>query len=124
MRALFLIYGSIAIIDRFFRHPEQVNLDNLKEVFKSGKFVNASSGGFQEGYYPSSEQIEKLFASNGFTKIKLLSIRGLGYEKEEQIYSIKDDRFFNAILNLISQTAEYKELIETCGHAMYIGTLK
>lgn len=32
--------GSIAIIDRYFRHPEQVNKENLDEVFKTGKFNN------------------------------------------------------------------------------------
>ena len=42
--------GSIAIIDRYFRHPDQVNIDNLSEVFLTGKFNNSSSKGFQEGF--------------------------------------------------------------------------
>lgn len=53
--------GSIAIVDRYFRHPEQVNIENLKEVFSSGRFYNIDSRGFQEGYYPTSDEIEKLF---------------------------------------------------------------
>ncbi len=116
--------GSIAVIDRYFRHPEQVNVENLNEVFNSGKFNNASKSGFQEGYYPSSEEIEKLFKDNNFEKIDILSIRGFGYEKEDKLYSITDKKIFNEIISLISKTAKYKELVETCGHAMYIGKLK
>lgn len=116
--------GSIAIIDRYFRHPEQVNISNLREVFRSGKFNNASTNGFQEGYYPTSDEIEKLFKDNNFEKINILSIRGLGYEKEDKLYGINDEKIFNEILSLISETAGCKELIETCGHAMYIGKLK
>lgn len=114
--------GSIAIIDRYVRHPEQVNIDNLKEVFKSGKFKNASNNGFQEGYYPTSDEIEALFNDNNFKKVDMLSIRSFGYEKEDKIYNIQDEKIFNEILNLISKTSKNKELIETCGHAMYIGT--
>lgn len=116
--------GSIAVVDRYFRHPEQVNIDNLKEVFQSGKFNNASNGGFQEGYYPSSAEIERLFKDHHFEKIEMLSIRGFGYEKEDKLYNIADKEILNEILNLISETAKYKEIIETCGHAMYIGELK
>ncbi len=115
--------GSIAIIDRYFKHPEQVDMNNLKEVFKSGKFTNVSNNGFQEGYYPSSEEIEKLFQENHFEKVDVLSIRGFGYEKEDKLYNISENKEFEEILNLISETARCKELIETCGHAMYIGKL-
>lgn len=116
--------GSIAIVDRYVRHPEQVNIDNLEEVFKSGRFKNVSGSGFQEGYYPTSDEIESLFLDNSFEKIDMFSIRGFGYEKEDKLYSIKDDKIFNEILNLISKTSKCKEIIETCGHAMYIGKSK
>lgn len=113
--------GSIAIIDRYFRHPEQVNLVNLQEVFKTGKFNNATNKGFQEGYYPSSNEIENLFSSNKFKKISLMSIRGIGYEKEDKLYQLEDEKMFNEIIKIIEKTADTKEIIETCGHAMYIG---
>lgn len=116
--------GSIAIVDRYIRHPEQVNIDNLEEVFKTGKFKNASSSGFQEGYYPTSDEIDKLFLDHNFEKIDMLSIRGFGYEKEDKLYSIKDEKIFNEILDLISKTSKCKEIIETCGHAIYIGRSK
>lgn len=116
--------GSIAIIDRYFRHPEQVNKENLKEVFSSGKFNNSSNKGFQEGYYPTSSEIEELFNINNFEKINVSSIRGFAYEKEDNLYNIQDEEMFNEIIELIEETSETKELIETCGHALYIGSKK
>ena len=116
--------GSIALVSRFCWSPEQVSLETLKEAFISGKFNNLSDHGFQEGYYPKSEEIEKLFAENGFEKITLRSIRGFGYEKEDMIFKFKNKNVFKDILNLINQTAEDKSIIETCGHAMYIGEKK
>ena len=114
--------GSIAIIDRLFRHPEQVDLSNLTNVFETGKFNNATEKGFQEGYYPTSNEIEKLFFNEGFKKIAIKSIRGLGYEKEDKIYSIDNEEIFNKIIELITKTAEDKSIVEMCGHAMYIGS--
>ena len=116
--------GSISLVSRFCWSPEQVSVETLKEAFNSGKFNNLSDHGFQEGYYPKSEEIEKLFAENGFEKITLRSIRGFGYEKEDMIFKFKNKNAFKDILNLISQTAEDKSIIETCGHAMYVGVKK
>ena len=113
--------GSTAIIDRYFRHPEQVTIKNLKEVFDSGRFNNAVTKGFQEGYYPTSLEIENLFKENNFDKIIITSIRGVGYEKENNLYNIQDKKMFDEIMNIIEKTASKKEIIETCGHAIYIG---
>ena len=82
--------GSIALVSRFCWSPEQVSVETLKEAFNTGKFNNLSDHGFQEGYYPKSEEIEKLFAENGFEKVALRSIRGFGYEKEDMIFKFKN----------------------------------
>ena len=113
--------GSIALVQRFCWSPDQVSIDTLEECFDSGKFKNLSSNGFQEGYYPASEEIEKLFAANGFEKKLLRSIRGFGYEKEDVIFKFKNKNVFSKILELIDSTAEDKSIIEICGHAMYVG---
>ena len=96
--------GSIAIVDRYFFAPDQVSIDNLREVFSSDKFNNNAHYGFQEGYYPTS------FLPCSFA-----------YEKEDQLYSIQDPTMFNEMLRLLEKISERKEIIETCGHAMYIG---
>lgn len=121
--ATFIPYlsGSIAILDRYFRHPEQVDNKNLNHVFNTGKFNNKDIKGFQEGYYPKSDEIIKLFNDNNFDFICLRSIRGIGYEKEDRIYNITDKDMFESIITLIDNTSEDKSIIETCGHAMFIG---
>ena len=40
------------------------------------------------------------------------------------LYGFQDEEMFNEIIKLIEKTSESKELIETCGHAMYIGSKK
>lgn len=116
--------GSIAIIDRYFRHPEQVDINNLTEVFNSGKFNNSSNKGFQEGYYPTINEIEELFLNNGFDKITIKSVRGLGYEKEDSIYSIDNKEILNKVIELIESTSDNPSIIDMCGHAIYIGYKK
>lgn len=116
--------GSIALVQRFCWSPDQVDINTLEECFESGKFKNLSDKGFQEGYYPASEEIENLFSTNGFEKILLRSIRGFGYEKEDVIFKFKNKNVFSKILDLIDSTAEDKSIIEMCGHAMYVGVKK
>lgn len=116
--------GSIALVQRFCWSPDQVDINILEECFESGKFKNLSDKGFQEGYYPASEEIENLFSANGFEKIILRSIRGFGYEKEDVIFKFKNKNVFSKILDLIDSTAEDKSIIEMCGHAMYVGVKK
>ena len=116
--------GSIALVQRFCWSPDQVSINTLEECFNSGKFKNLSDNGFQEGYYPTSEEIETLFTANGFNKLLVRSIRGFGYEKEDVIYKFKNKNVFSKILELIDSTAEDKSIIEMCGHAMYVGVKK
>ena len=116
--------GSIALVQRFCWSPDQVDINTLEECFESGKFKNLSDKGFQEGYYPTSEEIENLFSANGFEKIMLRSIRGFGYEKEDVIFKFKNKNVFSKILDLIDSTAEDNSIIEMCGHAMYVGVKK
>ena len=86
--------GSISLVQRFCWSPDQVDINTLEECFDSGKFKNLSDKGFQEGYYPVSEEIENLFTANGFEKQLLRSIRGFGYEKEDVIFKFKKKTSF------------------------------
>ena len=123
--ATFLPYlsGSIGVVDRFFNHPNQVDADTIKEVFRSGKFNNLSTAGFQEGYYPTPEEIEELFKNHGFSKQQIRSIRGFGWGREERFFRAqeKDPDMFKVMIDMINETAENKAIVETCGHAAYVG---
>jgi ubiquinone/menaquinone biosynthesis C-methylase UbiE len=115
--------GAIGVVSRGLYFPDQVNCNNLSLVFESGKFNNNANVGFQEGYFAKSDEIELLFAKNGFSKIVMRSLRGFGYNKEENLYSIldKNKELFDTIIELINKTSTDPAIIETCGHAIYIG---
>lgn len=116
--------GSIGIIDRFFRNPNQVDQDNMLRVFNSGTFNNKIKSGFQEGYYPKVKEITELFASIGFNEKLVRSIRGFGYTRERAIMELKDKNkdMYDTIIQLINETANDEAIIETSGHALYIGS--
>ena len=116
--------GEIAVVvDRFFGHPDQVNAETIREVLRSGRFNNLSDGGFQEGYYPTSEEIEKLFRAHGFSKQLIRSVRGFGWGRAEVLFRVKekDPEVFETMIAMMNETAGDKAIIETCGHAVYVG---
>ena len=115
--------GAVGAVSRALYFPAQVNEDNLSEVFKTGRFINNSGLGFQEGYYLESQEIDTLFSQHYFTNVLLRSIRGLGYNKEGKLYELSNYNvsLFNKIIDLINQTSTNPAIIETCGHALYIG---
>ena len=123
--ATFLPYltGSIGVIERFYGHPEQVDADTIREVFRSGRFSNLSEDGFQEGYYPTSDEIEELFRNHGFTKQMIRSIRGFGWRRERALFEVKEQNpeVFEVMIDMINETAGDKAVVETCGHAVYVG---
>ncbi len=49
--------GSIALIDRYIKHPEQVNKNNLTKTFETGKFNNNDALGFQLPYIRRNRKI-------------------------------------------------------------------
>jgi 2-polyprenyl-3-methyl-5-hydroxy-6-metoxy-1,4-benzoquinol methylase len=115
--------GAVGVVSRAFYFPQQVNEYNLSEVFETGIFNNNANVAFQEGYYPESKEIEQLFREHNFSQILLRSIRGFGYNKEEKLYELseKDISLFNKMIELINKTSTNPAIIETCGHALYIG---
>ena len=116
--------GSIGIVDRYFNHPGQVNGDILQRVFETGKFSNLLDVGFQEGYYPSVDEVIELFSANGFREKLIRSLRGFGYDKEDALYRLEKENpeMFKTAMKLLNDTAEQKAIIEMCGHAIYVGS--
>ena len=108
---------------RMFLAPDQVNAETLNRVFESGIFKNIADSGFQEGYFPKSDEVVSLFNSNGFSKILLRSVRGWGNTMTEQIIKLKDENpeMYKTVIDLINKTADDPSIIEICDHAIYIG---
>ena len=124
--AAFIPYlsGSVGVFDRYFWHPDQVNTDNLRKVFDTGKFSNLLDQGFQEGYYATSGEIIKVFEESGFRKKLIRSIRGIGFGREDSIYELKENNpeMFDTIISIINDTSENEAVIEMCSHAIFVGT--
>jgi ubiquinone/menaquinone biosynthesis C-methylase UbiE len=123
--AAFIPYlsGAVGVASRMFYFPDQVSVDTLNRVFDIGVFNNNADKGFQEGYYPSSTALVSLFKELGFHKVLVRSIRGWGYSREEHIYKLKteDPKRFDAVIDLLNQTADNPAIIEMCGHAIFVG---
>jgi hypothetical protein len=62
-------------------------------------------------------------AQAGFEKILLRSTRGLGYKLEKGIIEkkISDPILYQKIVKIIEASSEDEAVINTCGHALYIG---
>lgn len=98
----------------------------MLHTFETGEFQNSAEVGFQEGYYPRCAEVESLFDRHGFEKVMVRSIRSFGYGREEKLFAIKktDNNLYDTLLQLIDSTADEPSIVETCGHALYLGKLK
>lgn len=115
--------GISGAVSRALLHPEQLDSEGLSRVFESGELRNKSPRGFQEGYYPASSEVAELFEAGGFTACHIRSLRGFMYNKEETLYkyTVNSPELFDKIIGMINSTATDPAIIETCGHAVYIG---
>lgn len=117
------ITGLTGIVERAFFAPDHVNPDSLLKTYEEGIFNNQSEYGFQEGAYIKSSRIEELFSLSGFNKILLRSIRGIGNKQEKNLLALKekDPKYYDTMLKIIEDTASEVEVVETCGHAIFVG---
>ena len=115
--------GAIGVVDRMFHNPAKVNAETLNRVFEQGIYHNLVDWGWQEAYFPTSNELVSLFSSNGFSKVLLRSVRGWGDTIAEQIYQLKDENLetYRTVMDLINNTADDSSIIEMCSHAIYVG---
>ena len=115
--------GAIGVVARMFLTPDQVGVETLSRVFNQGVFHNNTHQGFQEAYFPRSEEVVSMFGTNGFSKVLLRSVRGWGATMEEQIFKLKEENHekYLAVMDLLSKTADDSSVIDMCNHAIYIG---
>ena len=115
--------GLTSILERSFLSPHQVGIDTFVRVFKDGVFNNQSNSGFQEGHYLQTSTLLNIFKEIGFKQLLLRSIRGIGYKQEKEILSLRTQNpsFYQAIMEIIHETSGNEAILETCGHAVFIG---
>lgn len=115
--------GLSSILERSFTSPSQVNASAFVKVFMEGSFENQSSKGFQEGNFMKTEVLSSLLQKIGFQERLLRSIRGIGYKQEKNLLELRETQpaYYSEILNILNATAREPGIVETCGHAIYIG---
>lgn len=124
---LFSIYipwatGINHILDRLFSSPGQVSSKVIEEMYAKGVFNNQTNSGFQEGKYITSHQLRDLFSHYGFSEILNRSIRSIAYQKENKFLETKNinPELYKGLMQLLENMSIKNEIIETCGHAIFI----
>jgi ubiquinone/menaquinone biosynthesis C-methylase UbiE len=117
------VVGVQSIIDRSFYAPGQVDQKILERTFHDGVFNNASDSGFQEGMFLKTAALKSHFENAGFSELEIRSIRSVGYGREKAILELKetDESRFDAIMDIMAKMSADPSVIESCGHALYIG---
>lgn len=114
--------GVAALVSRAAADPGQVPPDTLSRVVSDGVFLNPTSRGFQDGYYPEVPSIQQLFESAGFSVSDLFSIRGLAYNYDTEFAELSANRPESAAAfqSIIDATRRDSSVIELCGHALLV----
>jgi SAM-dependent methyltransferase len=115
--------GLAGLLERLARHPEQMGPNALMRALATGVFRNASTSGFQEGWYPYVDDAERAFAAAGFATLELRSLRGLAHTVAEHVMPLAgtDPKRFALAVELHEPTSGRAEVLETCAHALYVG---
>ncbi len=115
--------GVRGVLTRSMSRPAQADAKTLQEVFETGRFHNQSNDGFQEGMYLRTDQIEGYMQASGYRRVAIRSLRGIGNGLEAGILRLKTDNpaLYTAMLELIKASASEPSVIESGGHAVYIG---
>ncbi|PHN05211.1 class I SAM-dependent methyltransferase [Flavilitoribacter nigricans] len=115
--------GLTSILERSILSPEQVDGTVFSGVYENGTFNNAANYGFQEGKYLRARTLQDHFARAGFEPLELRSIRGIGYRQEEAILALEKQRpeYFRQVMQILHATAGDLPIVETGGHAIYVG---
>jgi ubiquinone/menaquinone biosynthesis C-methylase UbiE len=111
--------GLIGLIDRAANRPGQVPAAVLRTAADTGVFSNATTSGFQEGYYPLPSELEQLFVSSGFQVEDLLSLKSIANDRADHVARLEPTARVE-VERLSRALCRQPEIIATCGHALLV----
>ncbi len=116
--------GIRGVLARALYQSGQADADTMREAVETGRFRNKGSEGFQEGYFIKTEMLESLMSEAGLRKLAVRSVRGIGNGMEAAILTAqeKDHQLYAGIMDMIRSTAADRAVIDSSGHAVYIGS--
>jgi SAM-dependent methyltransferase len=114
--------GLAGLLVRAAADPEQVPPSVLERAVREGVFANPTRRGFQQGYFAEPDEIVQLFGPAGFVAVELVSLRGLGAEREAALFELRERapgsaRAFGV---LHEATAHDPAVVRLCGHALWV----
>ena len=114
--------GIAGLILRAAADPAQVTPAALEKVVAEGVFLNATSRGFQDGYYPEVDEIETLFEDVGLTQVDLFSIRSLYLGAEKEAAEVRERAPDTAAIfeQALEKLSRDRSLIALGGHALLV----
>jgi ubiquinone/menaquinone biosynthesis C-methylase UbiE len=113
--------GLRGLLARAAQRPNQVPPGVLSHAAAAGIFRSGADSGFQEGYYPTLQEIQDLFETAGFDIGEMVSLRGLADMREDAFASLADDIRSEAerVLNLF---ATDRAVVAMGGHAVMVAS--
>jgi SAM-dependent methyltransferase len=111
--------GVAGLLDRAARRPEQVPPGTLRQAADSGVFRNASSAGFQEGFYPRVSELEQLLGSAGLAVLASISLRSIADRLERELVALAEHVRAEAEA-LLADMSTWPEVVASSGHALVV----
>ncbi len=95
----------------------------VSQLLETGAFHNDVPGRFTGGYGARPEEIQPFFAERGLSSVELLAAEGFvtGIQTTVAELAGTDPDLYQAVLELILETARDPALHGTCGHLLYVG---
>jgi S-adenosylmethionine-dependent methyltransferase len=111
--------GLRGLIERAAQSPEQVPMGALTSTAAGGVFRNGADSGFQEGYYPTVQELCELFETTGFSIREVVSLRGLADMREVALATLSDEVRSEAE-QVLDQFARDPAVVAMGGHAVMV----
>ena len=106
---------------RHLAQPEFVS-----RILEQGVFINDIPGRFTDGYGVRPEEAPAFFKQHRFTMLTLLAAEGIVGDIQRVLYELEqnDPSTYQAVLNVIINTANDPSIMGMASHLLYIGKNK
>jgi len=120
MPRLAFLQRTIALTDE--RH-HLLDADWLRRLLEDGVFENEVPGRFSLGYGVETGEIERLFESNGFEQLEIISAESMSIGIERQVGEMIENGgpASEALLRLMVDLAGDPRLLGTARHQLFVG---
>jgi len=113
------LVGLTGLVDRAVDRPDQVPPSTLAEATANGVFRSGATDGFQEGYYPTPDQMRALMHGCGLEAVDELSLRSAAFGRSEALAALTGPHRA-ALHQMIEDLCRDPAMVSTGGPALLI----